>query len=170
MPSRRECEEYYHNCALTNAVTKKIGWYQLASEMGLPVKRSETGFGKAYESQMVELLQNMGFCVRRMPQNFPYDLLIDDRVKVDVKASRLYKGPNGNFYSYNLEKPFATCDFYILLSVDYDGHVSRNMVVPSVRVISQTQISVGENESVYHKFTDRFDLIKTASLFWEGLI
>lgn len=170
MPTRRECENYFHDCGLANAVSRRPGgWYAIAKEMGYEIKKSETTFGKTYEIQTAEMLKSYGFEVRRMPQNFPYDLLIDDCVKVDVKASKLYHGKNGNFYSFNLEKQFATCDFYILLTVAENGGITRTMVVPSSEVIANNQISVGENKSKYYKFTDCFDLVEKAVSFWESV-
>ena len=169
MPSRAECVKYFGNYGLSGAITNKYGWAALAKEMGLPIKKSETGFGKMFEQKASEYLKACGFEVRRMAQNFPYDLLLNDCVKVDVKASKLYRGEQGNFYSFNLEKPFATCDFYLLLAVDDDNTINRKMIVPSNQVISNNQISVGEHKSKYHQYTDRFDLLETASEFWTGL-
>lgn len=164
MPSRKECEDYFQNTCLTSAVTRKFGWHTLAKELGLEIKKSETAFGKMYESIAAELLTEKGFRVRGMPQNFPYDILINDCVKADVKASRLYKGKIGNFYSFNLEKPFATCDFFILFAINEE--TTKTMIVPSNRVIANNQISVGENNSRYYKYIDRFDLIRDAVDFW----
>ena len=169
MPTKTECEQYYHNSRLTNAVSKHIGWYALAQKLGLPIKDSDTGFGKLFEKRASELLKSMGFEVRRMSQNYPYDLLVDDCVKVDVKASRLYKGADGSFYSFHLDKPFAVCDFYLLLTVNDDDTIGRRMVVPSYMVLSTSQISMGEHKSKYHQYTDRFDLLETASEFWTGI-
>ena len=170
MPSQKECENYFHNSALTNAISKRCGWYKLAEELGLPIKESETLFGKRYERIAFEMLQAEGFEVRRMNQNFPYDLLVDHCVKVDVKASKLYKGKNGSFYSFNLEKDFATCDFYILLAVGEDGEIKRTMIVPSGFVVANNQISVGVKRSKYHKFTNRWDLILSLVEFWSRMV
>ncbi len=169
MPSRRECENYFHNGGLVNAISRRYGWYNLSKELGLQIKESETGFGKGCEIMATEMLMAHGFNVRRMTQNFPYDLLVDDCVKIDVKASKIYRGKHGNFYSFNLEKQFATCDFYLLLAINDDGSINRRMVVPSSNVIANNQISIGEQRSKYHKFTDRFDLIEAASAFWADL-
>lgn len=169
MPSRKECSDYYHGEGLVNAVSRRMGWYTLARELELDIKESETYFGKTYETQAAEMLQAQGFEVRQMAQNFPYDLLVEDCVKVDVKASRLYRGKLGNFYSYNLEKPYATCDFFLLFAVSDGGEIEKKLVVPSNRVIANTQISVGEHKSKYYKFADRFDLIESMTVFWASL-
>ena len=165
MPSRKECVQYFHNESLVNAISRRKKWYQLADELGLRVKESETYFGKSQETNAAEMLISRGFSVRKMPQNFPYDLLVDDCVKVDVKASHLYHGSNGDFYTFNLEKSYATCDIYILFSLSDNGENSV-FVVPSKLVIAQNQISMGVSKSKYHKFKDRWDYISALSDFW----
>ena len=170
MPSHRECKEYFHDTRLTNAITKHKGWYALAAELGLPVKESETQFGKLFEGRASDLLKSQGFQVRKMTTRYPYDLLVDDCVKVDVKASKLFHCDDGNYYAFSLEKDYATCDFYLLLAVNDDNSINRRMVVPSNQVICNSKISVGEHRSKYHQYTDRFDLLETASAFWDGLV
>lgn len=165
MPSRNECIQYFHDHALVNAISKRKKWYRIAAELGLSVKESETYFGKSQEANAAEMLASKGFSVRRMSQNFPYDLLVDDCVKVDVKASHLYHGPNGDFYTFNLEKPYATCDIYLLFTIPDVGDKSI-FVVPSKLVVAQNQISMGVSKSKYHRFKDRFDYISALSEFW----
>lgn len=160
MPSRHECNEYFGDTRLTNVISKHYGWYKLAEELSLPVKRSETEFGKRCERIAAAALTARGFGVVQMAQNYPYDLLVNDCVKVDVKASRLYDCKNGRFYSFRMGKAYATCDIYILLEIDEEGMPSRTMIVPSSVVMSNRQISVGEHGSKYHRFTDRYDLIE----------
>lgn len=169
MPSRKECIQYFHNEALVNAVSKRKKWYQLADELGLKVKDSETYFGKSQEANAAEMLISKGFLVRKMSQNFPYDLLIDDCVKVDVKASHLYHGPNGDFYTFNLDKDYATCDIYILFALS-ESDESSIFIVPSKFVIAQNQISMGVSKSKYHRFKDRWDYISALSDFWAEAI
>lgn len=168
MPSRSECEKYFHDRALSNAITRRCGWYNLANEMGLPIKKSETFFAKIHEAKVAEMLREKGFEVQTMPTNFPYDLLVNGSVKIDVKASRLYRGKSGSFYSFQTGKPFATCDFYILLTVDANS-ISRAMIVPSNQVIENKQISVGEYRSRYHQYTDKWNLISELSEAWDKL-
>lgn len=165
MPSRSECIQYFHNTSLVNAISRRKKWYQLADELGLKVKDSETYFGKSQESTAAEILISKGFSVRKMSQNFPYDLLVDDCVKVDVKASHLYHGPNGDFYTFNLEKDYATCDIYILFALS-ESDESYIFIVPSKFVIAQNQISMGVSKSKYHRFKDRWDYISALSGFW----
>ena len=169
MPSRQECKDYFHDEALVNAIARRKGWYALAGELGLPIKESETYFGKSQETVAAEMLISRGHSVRRMSQNFPYDLLVDDAVKVDVKASHLYKGPNGSFYSFRVDKPFATCDIYFLFALNDDNTNRDIYIIPSVFVVAQTQISIGETKSKYQRFIDGWDYIEQYSDFMAGI-
>ena len=165
MPSRKECADYYHNESLVNAISRRKSWYKLADELGLPIKESETYFGKTQEAIAEEMLVSRGYSVRRMFQNFPYDLLVDDAVKIDVKASHLYRGTGGDFYTFNLEKQFATCDIFLLFTLNDDNSEREVYVVPSTFVIAQTQLSIGKDKSKYRRFIDRWDYIDLYSEF-----
>lgn len=169
MPSRNEVSEYYHNGALTAKISRNAEWYKLAEELRLPVKESETLIGKTFESFAEIELQKLGYCVKRMSQNFPYDLFVNNCLKVDVKASKLYRGINGNFYAYNLEKPFCTCDIYILYLLYDDMSVKDALIIPSKFVPQNTQISVGENNSKYYKYINQWHYIKDYCNFFQGV-
>jgi len=169
MPSRKECSNYYHNESLANAISRRMGWYELAAEMGLSIKDSETYFGKSQESIARETLVSFGYEVKQMPQNYPFDLLVNGSIKVDVKVSRLYKGPQGNFYTFNLEKPFCTCDIYLLYTID-EYQNQTPYIIPSKFVATNTQISMGEKRSIYHKYLNRWDYLEIFSAFMESVI
>ena len=170
MPSRSELLSVSGDNSLVSKIGKRPGgWYGLAHELGLQVKSSDTQTGKTNESVVEKLLIEKGFSVTKMSQNFPYDLLVDECVKIDVKSSKLYRGTQGNFYSFNLEKRYATCDVYVLLTLDDDGFANKFYIVPSVFVISNTQISIGEISSKYNKYIDRWDYITNLSEYFTKL-
>lgn len=169
MPSESELNTFFRNSALTNAINRRGGMYHWANKLGLSIKKSETYIGKAHESEILELLVGQGYEVRKMPTKFPYDLLVDDCIKVDVKASRLFRGNAGNFYSFNLEKPYSTCDIYVLRTLSDDGEATSDFIIPSKFVITNTQISVGEKSSKYDKFKDRWDYISQFKAFLEAI-
>ena len=169
MPTKNECDKYTKSYALSVAISRRDGgWYKLADDLKLPIKNSETTLGKIYERKIADVLSEKGFNTQRMSQNFPYDLLIDDCVKIDVKASHLYKGKVGNFYSFCMGKPYATCDIYILVSLADNNEITEIYVIPSSAVINNKQISIGEYNSIYHKYKNAFDLIRHYSDFYKG--
>lgn len=170
MPSQKEVETYYKDCCLTNAISKRMGWYKLADELGLSIKESDTYFGKKHEQLLAEKLMSEGYEVIRMAQNFPYDLLVNNAVKIDVKASRLYRGQQGNFYSFNLEKPFTTCDLLVLLTINDDSTIKNYYIIPSSLVYRNTQISIGEIKSKYDSFIDKWDYIEKFDEFYQEIV
>lgn len=154
MPTRKEVESYFGDTRLGNAITKRWGWYDLAEKLGLQVKYSETTLGKGYEKKIADKLINDGFEVIEMSQNFPYDLLVN-KVKVDVKVSNLGHFKNGSFYSFRTGKEYATCDIYIMVTIDDDGNESV-YVIPSTHIINRKQISVGGRSSIYDIYIDAY--------------
>ncbi len=161
MPTRKECTKLTNSEALSNAITRREGgWYQLARELNLPIKKSETTLGKEYEENIANILRNKGYEVIKMSQNFPYDLLINSCLKIDVKVSHLYKGDIGNFYSFRTGKKYATCDIYILVTIDDNGNILNIYVIPSVAIIKNAQISIGEHNSIYDQYKNKFEYIK----------
>ena len=156
MPSFEEIKHATNSCALTNAISKRGGIYHFSEEMGVLAGKSETGLGRKYELYAKDIIESMGHSVIKMTTRFPYDLLVENGVKVDVKVSHLYKGKQGDFYTFNLEKPFATCDIYVLFCV---GTTEQIYVVPSAKVIANTQISIGQYKSKYDIYKDRWDLL-----------
>ena len=130
MPSRSELNKYFGDTKLTNRISKTQGFAYWAAKLNIPVKQSETSFGKQYEFMAAQKIMDMGYTVTQMPQNFPYDLLIENCVKIDVKTSKLYIGTDGNFFSFNLEKPFTTCDIYVLYLCISPHEIKRNSCYP----------------------------------------
>lgn len=159
MPSRNELQSYYGDMALTNRISKQQGFGYWANRLGLLFKESETSLGKEFEYIAAQELINRGYCVTQMPQNHPYDLLINGSTKIDVKVSKLYEGPNGNFFTFNLEKQFATCDIYILYLTENGVDIKETLIVPSKFVMKNNQISVGQYKSIYRKYSNRWDYI-----------
>jgi hypothetical protein len=160
MPSRSELERFFGNTQLTNRISKTQGFSYWAGRLGLAIKESETCFGKQYEFMAAQKIQDMGYVVTQMSQNFPYDLLVENSVKIDVKTSKLYEGKNGNFFTFNLEKPFTTCDIYVLYLCHTPDDIKGTLIIPSKFVFKNNQISVGQYSSIYDKYADKWDYIK----------
>lgn len=157
MPTRKEIITVKGDDRLTNKISKTLGYYGWADELGLKMKDNDTNKGKQAEFLAKTMLENLNFNVTKMSQNFAYDLLVESVCKIDVKFSNLYKGENGNFYSFALRKKYPTCDFYLLIAKN-DELQTLCYIIPS-HFCNQTQISIGEKSSQYNKYLNRFDLI-----------
>lgn len=169
MPSSQECTEVLGDSSLSNAIAKRGGFYALAKELNLPIKKSETSLGKRMEALACEMLKSRGFNPVQMSVRFPYDIFVDG-IKIDVKASHLYRGKMGSFYAFNLEKKYDTCDIYILITLTEDNEVKDVFVVPSKFVVQNNQISVGGRQSKYNRFKDRWDYISDLSAYLSSVV
>lgn len=168
MPTRKEIEMTMNNTSLTNRISRTKGYYGWAKELGLSIKDSETTFGKQYEYKIKHLLESKGFQVNKMSQNYSFDLLINDNVKIDVKVAKPYiSKDNSTYHTFNLYKKYASCDIYICVCLEDEEAKQRILIIPS-KELKITQLSVGKN-SIYNKYINRFDYIEKYIDFYNGL-
>lgn len=169
MPSRSEIELITGNSRLTNKISRSGGFKYWAKKLGLQTKRCETSFGKKYEKIIADKLKDRGYKVEHMSTKHPYDLLVNDYIKIDVKAAKPYRSKNNYiFHTFNLEKKNPTCDIYIAVALSDEGNIERVFIIPS-KYLKITQLSVGKC-SIYNQFVDRWDYIKKYDLFYKNVI
>lgn len=166
MPTRREILEYESNGALCSYISRSLGYYGYAKQLGLSIKESETTTGKACEYEIAAKLESVGYTVDQMPQNFPYDLLVNGCLKIDVKYGNLFCGPNGNFYKFSWDKKYPTCDIYVLVSAAKPGLEKTVRVIPSCHIENVSGLSVGEKNSIYDVYIDKWDYIQKYTEFY----
>ena len=176
MPTLAECDSYEGNTSLSNRISKEGGFYVMAKEMGLEIKQSETGLGYQFEIFAADMIRDMfdDTTVEMTPTRFPYDLLVDGRVKIDVKTAKRSKVNGADVYSFGLAKKQPTCDIYIAFCITDDKVVEKTYVIPAHVMTGKSQLCLGINASKYDIYLDRYDLIKQMSkmfseteLHWE---
>lgn len=158
MPSLSEIESVMKNSSLTNKISRTGGFYHWAEKLGLSVKKSESDFSRNYEIKCKEFIESIGYKAEMTPNRFPYDLLVNNFVKVEVKASRLYKGKAGNFYSFNLEYKQPKSEINVFYCEGENA--TKIYVIPSHALTGIKQLSVGENSSKYDVYLGRWDILK----------
>lgn len=169
MPTRKEIELVTKNSRLTNRISRTRGYYGWAKELNLPIKESETTLGKKYEYKIKNILEEQGFKVEKMQQNYPFDLLINDNVKIDVKVARPYSTTeNYIFHTFNLYRKYATCDIYICVCLEKNEDIERILIIPSAK-LKNTQLSIGK-DSYYNKFNNCFNYIIQYTNFYNQII
>lgn len=167
MPTRKEINMVVKNYSLSCAIARSKGYYGWAKELNLPIKYSETTLGKQNEYDIKTKLENLGYEVEKMKQNYPFDLLVNKNVKIDVKASKLYKGPAGDFYTFNLEKKYASCDIYIAICLAENNNIEKLLIIPASK-LKITQLSVGK-KSKYDIYKDNYKVINLYDDFYKEL-
>lgn len=167
-PTLRQMNEYCGDASLSAYLTKTVGLKQMAEQLGLPIKDSETKTGWIGEDILEGKLQELGYNIRKQSTICPYDFVVG-YTRIDCKYSKIYHSPNGGFYSFNLESKNHDCDIFILICEDDEGN-RKFYVVPNVFVFNQSQISIGLNRTKWEKFENRFDYIDKFENFYKEMM
>ncbi|RDY22860.1 hypothetical protein CHF27_011100 [Romboutsia maritimum] len=170
MPSTSEIKKATNNYGLGIKITRSGGVRYWADKLGLELKNSETKFGNEWEFNMKKELEGKGYIVEKMSTKHPYDLLVNDNIKIDVKVSRYYHKDNFKFYSFNLEKKYHNCDIFIFVGLkDGKEEIERLFIIPSKYLMGIKQLSIG-TQSKYDKYQNRWDYIEKYSEFYAETI
>lgn len=157
-PSAKEIRDFNGDSSLTSLISHRGGFKFWADKMGYNLKESETNTGWVGEEIARKLLESNGYSADKMNTNCAYDFVVNNKIRVDIKYSKLYKGTCGNFYAFNLEQKFHDCDIYILICEEDNGNL-KTIIIPQSFVHNQGQISIGEFKSKWYKYINRFDFI-----------
>lgn len=168
MPSSSEVIENSEDDRLHNNIIQSYGYREWAFKLNLPLKESETQLGTDYEEVIVDLLRNKGYKVSKMTTNHPFDLLIDNSVKIDVKVARPHMLRDvSRVHTFATSKRFGSCDLYIAMALNEADEIEKFLIIPSHQLQVVT-LSIGQ-ESKYDIYNNRFDLIDTYSKFFNSI-
>lgn len=166
MPTAEELKNLGRNdlhCKVSR--TKKYsGW---AEELGLELKESHTTIGQKYEKIISGKLEKLGYECLVTSTRHPYDLLINNSVKVDVKAANVHYLFGSRAFTFGINKPLQTSDIYILVGVSEDKEIERVFVIPS-HLLQMKTLNVGL-ESKYNKYIDAWHYLKEYTAFYESI-
>ncbi|HEY5563879.1 MAG TPA: hypothetical protein VIK72_19360 [Clostridiaceae bacterium] len=167
MPSRTEIISITNDDALTNKIAKTGGFSYWAEKLKMGLKISDTSLGQDYELKAIELIEGKGFEVERMTTKYPFDLLINDNIKIDVKVSRPGYVKGSRVHTFRTTKKFATCDLYMIFALDENKAIEKFFIIPGsdLKVVT---MCIGR-KSKYDIFIDRWDLIEKYDKFYREL-
>jgi hypothetical protein len=158
MPSKSETNLATGNTSLGVAITKRHGFYWWAKKLGLDIKKSETQFGNIWEEECYNTLKNKFEKVEKTWLRAPYDILINNSIKIDVKSATPTHGETGySCHTFALNKRMPDCDIYVLYAISDENTIEKVMIIPSV-FVCQVTISTGKI-SKYDQYIDRWDYI-----------
>jgi hypothetical protein len=157
MPTADELKQIGRNdlhCKISK--TKKYsGW---ASELGLEMKHCETRMGNQYEDLVKAKIEQCGFKVISMTTKHPYDLLVNNVLKIDVKVGRAHNHFEARAHTFALNKKYPTCDLYICVALNEKEEIERYFIIPS-KFVQMVTLNIGKN-SKYNEFVNRWGYIK----------
>lgn len=167
MPTHTMIKNTLGDYSLVCAISKHGGTKYWANRLGLDVKKCESKFGEDYEYHCKDfLIEKLDMECEKTKARYPYDLLVDKNIKVDVKVSKPYKD---SYYTFNLEKTEPTCDLFVLYCVTNENSIYKTFVIPSCVLSKKTQVSLGMNTSKYNKYINAWDLFYVYKDFYEQL-
>jgi len=166
MPSRTDMKLALGNDALSNKVAKTGGFVAWGNRLLLKTKVSDTSLGQNYEIKAMELLKLKGFEVERMTTKHPFDLLVNDNIRIDVKVGR--PGDiNNSIHTFRMAKKYATCDLYMIFALDGNGAIGKLFIIPG-NELKVVTMCIGRN-SKYDVYLNRWDLINKYDTFYKQL-
>jgi hypothetical protein len=137
------------------------GW---AEKLNLRRKGSDTLTGEIEEFNTKSNLEKMGFSVEKMSARHPFDLLINNSIKIDIKVSKIH-----NFKGYECfvfkTKQNAPCDLFICIG-EFMGN-RKIYVIPS-KLVHASTLTIGKN-SKYNQFIDRWDYLHKFNDFYKTI-
>ena len=169
MPSRQEIDLVTQNTALSNKIMKTKGMRGWAKELGLDLKNSETKLGQEYELIIKDMIEKRGYKVDKMTTRHPYDLLVNNSIKIDVKVSRYYHGETYKYHTFGLGKKYHNCDIFICVGIDKEENIEKILIIPSKFLMDIRQLSVGI-KSEYDKYNEAWEYLDKYDRFYKELI
>lgn len=166
-PAKNEIDEYYGDTCLSNAIAKTYGFRGWSEIFNLPRKDSSVKLGNAWEYRIMDYLISKGYDIEKMSYKHPYDLLINEYIKVDVKVSKLFNA-DSPYHSFDLGSSNHNCDIFILITLDEDENPERVLIIPSSDLMGQKQVAIGKN-SKYNKYNYRYEVIDKYDKFYKRL-
>ena len=164
-PTKSEIRAFYGNNALADRISRSGGTRYWAKELNLPIKNCESELGNDYELIAIkDIKEKTGLNSFQTKPRFPYDLLTNECVKIDVKVSYPYNYGSGEFNSFNLEKVTPTCDIFVFYCLSSKGEITKILIIPSTALYGISQLSVGKH-SKWDIYKDCWHYISEYDLF-----
>lgn len=173
LPTHAETKKFYGNYKLSNAMRRNGGPRYWGERMNLEFKDCESRKGEQFEDYFVAEMLEKGFDAERVNYDeprFPFDVLINGCVKVDVKVARVFGSDKQGYYSFNLEHKKHSCDFFVCYCLDSSGeNIVKTYIIPSSVMDGKSQLGVGLSQSKYDAYIGRYDLIGQTCEFYDSL-
>ena len=144
-PTHSEMMKVTGSNALSCKVSKSGGTRYWAKRLNLPIKQCESETGNDFELRAIEdIKENTGFESYQTKPRYPYDLVTNQNIRVDVKVSFPFTSKDGvTANTFNLEKSEPTCDIFVLYCLRSNGEVAKTLIIPACILKGKTQVGVG---------------------------
>ena len=168
-PTHQEMKLVIGNKSLSCRIAKTQGTIYWSEKLGIPIKYCETNFGNKFELIAIDdIFENTMLTSFHISMGHPFDVYVNNCVKVDVKVSKPFVNNCGAVaYTFNLEKSIPTCDIYIMYCVNEKEDIIKRIIIPSCMLFGQTQVGIGVT-SKWDKFKDKWSTISEYNNFFSN--
>ena len=170
-PTHSEIEKCKDGKALAVKISKSGGTKYWAKKLGYGIKDCESEFGNCYEKYALDDIFSHTYLSGYITKvGYPYDLVINHNIKIDVKVSNiLTNNSEYKYHSFNLEKKQQTCDLYIVYCLGENKNIEKTYIIPAHIMTGKSQLSLGLDSSKYDRFINRWDIIKSFDLAFKEI-
>lgn len=102
---------------LANQVARRGGFLHWASLCGLKVKNSCTSRGQKWEGHVCDGLNASGYQAVRQSTKHPFDILVNDRVRINVKSAKYSEYGACRGYFFGVGHTWGSCDLFAFVRV-----------------------------------------------------
>lgn len=166
-PTHKEMKSVIGDKSLSCRISKTQGTVYWSEKLGIPIKYCKTNFGNKFELIAIDdIFENTMLSSSHTSMGHPYDIYVNNCVKVDVKVSKPFINNSGTAaFTFNLEKVIPTCDIYVLYCVDEKESVIKTIIIPSCMLFGQSQLGVGMT-SKWDMYKDKWNIISEYNKFF----
>jgi len=166
MPTAEEIRSACDSYSLNNAITRTGGFKSWAGWLNVTQTICETRFGNQYETIASDMLKARGYDVLLTGSQAPYDILVNGKMRVDVKAAHPYMLRGSRVHTFHLAKKYATCDIYMMFALNEEKQIERLLIVPWGAMQNIVTVCIGK-ESKYNAYDHAFEVFERVSSFYE---
>lgn len=161
-PTHKEMKRVIGNKSLSCRISKTQGTVYWSEKIGVPIKYCETNFGNKFELIAIDnIFENTMLSSFHTSTGHPYDVYVNNCVKVDVKVSKPFINNCGSTaFTFNLEKEVPTCD-----CVDDNESVIKTIIIPSCMLFGQKQVGIGMT-SKWDVYKNKWNIISEYNEFF----
>lgn len=156
MPTNSELSEWGRS-DLSNQIVKKGGFFYWAERLGVDRVKSDSDTGWAGEDALESILKDKGFGVEQTALRAPYDLKVNEVVRVDVKTAKFaeYGACRGWFYRVGKE---AQADVIALYQLD-----TGDVYFLPWHHCPKSNVTISRSGGKYRNYKNRYDIIEKLS-------
>ncbi len=149
---------------LTNAINRGGGFQKFADMFDVPKKRTSTSKGERVEKAVAKQLSQKGFTVELTSSKCPYDILVNNSLRVDVKMATNDDKEKLFVYSLRDKGLSPTCDVYALCRCGRSKDIIYDIYFVPALVLLQQTVSISGSPK-WTPWRENYEVLRNLEAF-----